>query len=261
MKPTPVKTIPAFLEAVERDYAEWRTKAAPWFRGEPENVDTPLLPSLYRGPRDKNQDYDENNLLQWFRRYAPVRFDQAPGREATDDWLFLAQHFRLPTRLLDWSEGALIALYFALKESCPVVWMLNPLALIGLSAPDAVANAYPLTWYAPTGPVANVGVVNIQAAWGDPKLETALPVPIHPTITHARMSAQLSCFTIFGKRRESLSAMVDETCLRVYRVEMDREEARRQLRAAGIRQATLFPDAENLALDLEQLYRVPRATP
>src|SRR5262245_45848755 len=29
----------------------------------------------------------------------------------------------------DWSEAALIGLYFALKEDSPVIWMLNPLEL------------------------------------------------------------------------------------------------------------------------------------
>ena len=56
-----------------------------------------------------------------------------PMREHTDQWLFLARHAGLPTRLLDWSEGALIALHFALKDPNPVVWMLNPLDLNDLS--------------------------------------------------------------------------------------------------------------------------------
>lgn len=33
------------------------------------------------------------------------------------DWYFLMQHYRAPTRLLDWIGGALLALYFATKDN------------------------------------------------------------------------------------------------------------------------------------------------
>lgn len=243
------KSIPQLIQLIDREYARWDTEAAPWFRGEPGDVSTPLVPTVYR------RDYDENNLLQSFRRYAPTRLERPPERDSTDDWLFLAQHFRLPTRLLDWTEGALIGLYFALQHDHPVLWMLNPLALAGYTTTDAVPNAFALTWWDPPGPVRNMGAANVKAAWGTPDVATDLPVPIHPTIIHPRMSVQLSCFTIFGMRRESLSRMVIEDCLVAFRLEMDRVEALDQLRTLGVRASTVFPDAEHLAIELGDLHR------
>ena len=59
-------------------------------------------------------------------------------RKLEDGELYeLMQHYAVPTRLLDWTEGASIALYFAIRmrvfgkqelptEKIPCVWMLNP---------------------------------------------------------------------------------------------------------------------------------------
>jgi hypothetical protein len=47
------------------------------------------------------------------------------------DWLAVAQHFGLPTRLLDWSSNALASLWFAVSEPAlgddpGVLWILTP---------------------------------------------------------------------------------------------------------------------------------------
>jgi hypothetical protein len=184
-----------------------------------------------------------------------------PARSDVDQWLFLAQHVGLPTRLLDWTESALVGLYFALgsfdrPEAWPVVWMLNPIALNELSVhPNQrpIGSAFPLTWFTREGEI-NIGHENIRGAWQLDSLGVPLPVSVQPTNIHPRMSVQRSCFTVQGGLKKSLVEQTPQLLRRYEVAPKERDVIRNDLRMLGISESTVWPDLDGLARELRELY-------
>jgi hypothetical protein len=100
------------------------------FRGQ--NCDKPLLPKVAREKVTKAgvsiKDFEKHVFDDFKKRY--IAYSK---REFNNDWdlLALGQHHGLPTRLLDWTTSAMVALFFAVEkemedEKCGIVWFFVP---------------------------------------------------------------------------------------------------------------------------------------
>lgn len=120
-----------FLSIVAEISRRWFVKEkgwGPWFRGHPD-ADWALTPTLYRDAAPtRGIRVVEDEIRQEFIIRAPSLSAERPSNAW--EWYFLMQHCGTPTRLLDWTEGALIALYFAVRNKLDkadaAVWVLNP---------------------------------------------------------------------------------------------------------------------------------------
>lgn len=128
-----------------------------WFRGnEQTDVHYYLDPSIYRDfytVKEKNEFADSNDYgTLWlkeeyrFQHFVARNYDKVSAMpESYIEWQEIMQHYFSKTRLMDWSESAIVALSFALeayinpvndhevrykrRHDSPVVWVLNPVKL------------------------------------------------------------------------------------------------------------------------------------
>ena len=266
MEDCAVSNIPEFIEKILQLRVRWYP-ADPtpeiWFRGT-ENRSFELLP----GASWRDQ-YDEQTMVLSFRNMVPSYLN----REPTDDWewYYLMQHYGLPTRLLDWTENPLVALYFALlKEPSgdgPCVWVLDPVALnrlaqgftdqtiiVPLSSKATSPSRYWLPEFCRHDEKPHVF---------EPKSDyrdNTQPLAVFPKRYNPRIVAQRGVFTIHGTERIPIEKIMtrDPSEPRIARfcfASEDRARLKLDLYALGLSKSSLFPEPQSVAEDLRDTYR------
>jgi hypothetical protein len=178
------------------------------------NASYQLIPKVGRLPK-----YDaalEEDLLRLFRIHAAPYLATNPINPW--EWLAIAQHHGLPTRLLDWTRNPLVAAYFAVEKDCEES---SDSAIYAFSANDEL------------------------------DLET-LPDPLKVTVEGVvfpghitpRIVAQSGLFTIHPNPTESLRGpKVDKLII----PGSLRKDLKKILFAYGLHRGTLFPDLDGQA--------------
>jgi hypothetical protein len=194
----------------------------------------------------------ERSLTLEFRDRAGTRYSPCPAADDRPGWLFLMQHYRLPTRLLDWTESILAATFFALEEAryeneAGALWALNPSELNR----DYIGEAGLVV--SEDGRVIDV----IDAAFIDPAVVHVPPgtppkvAAVGPREIDIRMLVQSSAFTVHATSEPLDGLPAASEYVAKYEIPAGAKvRLRHQLRLLGVRRSTLFPDLENLAREL-----------
>ncbi len=240
----------------------------PWFRGQRDGLK--LLPRLYRenlyGDARRRKDKKlEDEIIEEFIVRTPTLSEGISL--PTDDWgwLFLMQHFGAPTRLLDWTEGALLALYFAVNGDPgyydAVVWALDPYELNR----KVIGKEWIIP---PCAPGVTEDDKKLVQPWLPSRFRSLKPLPknpvaVLPSHTARRISAQRSCFTVHGEGIQGLEELgrnglhfLTKFVVRSSRV----HSARKELLASGIDESTIFPGLDGLGKSLHLKWLVDPTT-
>lgn len=201
------------------------------FRGEPAS-NNPLRPGAGRLTRElgghrgrRVSDADERAALERFKNDALPYLEFKPSQDHNLEWLAIAQHHGMQTRLFDWTESLLIAAFFAV-ESAPergpgIIYGVRGLPLANAS--DDPFSLEKTSVYRPSHVTSRVA-----PQWS--------VFTVHPNPTEDfRRSGQVRTWTIRGNENKWRIKCVLDSC--------------------GINYASIYPDLSGLARHIYWRYK------
>jgi hypothetical protein len=236
-----IKTVADLIRNLRSDS---KKRGPVWFRGHADEK-WALLPSYDR----LGQRPPETELLNRFRQDANLLVSQDKPR-SDFDWMFLMQHYGVPTRLLDWTESPLTALFFALEQKHikknGALWLLFPHELNNYSnlkdknyipafeEADFLGN-YSVTQYA-KGTSAGI-----------------LPLAAIATRNSPRIQAQMGVFTISHQAKTPIDEIEDKTHVIKYEIPAaSKTSLLEELSILRISDFQLFPELPTIGKTISQ---------
>lgn len=221
-----VVTLVAFIQTLAPDRRRL-------YRGQP--VDKPLLPRFAREAQSRRLPdplTSERELLQNFRALS-VPYIREERPQGWYEWLAIAQHHGIPTRLLDWTGNPLFALWFSL--------------------PSEASDENATFWVLDVRPEHMIPVSQIETDIFDLK-RTQLFRPSHVT---RRIVAQDGWFTAhwYIEKKNKFVPLEQQPRFKKNLRKLVipakyHASIRRDLRALGISDAVLYPDLPTLCKQL-----------
>lgn len=220
------KQIISSLEDLHSYVASLEPSMSTIFRGVTDSNKHQLIPSIGRrrfGPLgDQPLHINERRMFRLFKEAAlPYLTLFIPTKDW--EWLALAQHHGLPTRLLDWSTNPLVAAYFAVEKE---------------HSGDSAIYMYSGTDTVNPETISNPFCINKVLRYRPPHISPHIVVQrglftVHPNPTKPFKSQQLVKLVIKKQARRKMKKL---------------------LYKYGISRETLFPSLEGLTTDLDWLH-------
>ena len=203
------------------------------YRGVKDQLNHKLIPSIGRLKNiDGDFDLYEKEILRKFKLRATSQLKFEPKNDW--EWLALAQHHGLPTRLLDWTSNPLIAAYFATK---PEINFEGKLKLPNENG--GAIYVYNTKEY-----------IDTESEKKGP-LEYGAGVFYTPFLTN-RISGQAGLFSTHPGPKSEFDYPGFKESLQVITFNQELAiEIQRKLYKLGIRESILFPDLDGIANDIK----------
>lgn len=216
-----------------------------WFRGHSLR-EYQLCPSALRY-KTEGERQAALDLIGDMKRFLEWKLPRPPEPTNELGWMQVAQHHGLPTRLLDWTQNAAVALFFACCSNPGkdgLVAVLNPIEL----NQQSTSSSRILTLQRDEATISKY--MNLDGVHR-PRHKTPT-IAINPTWNNERIAMQQGAFTLHGSAKFELGSDQAKSLILVPILKEHKLHLLSELERVGIGEMFIFPEPEYVCSHLRR---------